>query len=359
MLHPFSDCPAYTARFGRVSRVNKHHGQSGALCLVAHKVLELSKSPSMQPCPYSLSGLYVGADIGKVFEANFTCPDTDGFSNDGFANFVVRMFHMSLLAPGDCLELAFSSPATVGLEATTMGKVDVSIVSQLTATPYLAGAGGSEIVFTNVNSNYGASRNGRNIWNFNNKIEVPDALTDKNFSLFWRAFFEQVLLVLPANKSNLDAAIKSEERQHVAGYGISPPVKSDRFWLESNCWDWRILNNALVGLECLVGICDSVYSLTSHLASKIWMLLANTVVSKVMQGNSVPAAMLLGCWYNGIAGIRKLCSQRAKGRRLTNVCQQFQGNRALHIGQVTCTVPQSQRHNFASRLDGRLLLEML
>jgi len=359
MLHPFSDCPTYTARFGRVSGVNKHHGQPKSLCLVTYKVLELSESPSMQSCPNSLSGPDAGANIGKVFKAYFTHPDTDSFSNDGFTNFVVRMFHMSLLTPGDCLELAFSSPTTVGLETTTMGKVDVAIVPQLTAAPYLAGAGSCEIVFTNVNSNYTVTSNGRSIWNVKNKIEIPDALTNENFSFFWRATFEKASLVLSANKGNLDTTIKSEQRQHAAIYRVSSPIKSDGCWPERKCWNWRIPKNATVGFECLVCVCDSVYSLTSHLATNIWIFFSNMLVDKVVQGNPVPAAMLLDCWYSGIAGIGKLYRQRAKGRSLTNVCQQFQGNRTFHIGQVTRIVPQSQRHNFHVRVDGRLLLGMM
>ena len=95
MLDPFSDGPAYRARLAGISRVDIQHGQPGALRLVGHKVLQLTKGPAMQACPDALSGLDAVADMRQVFHADFTGPRTDSFCHDGLADFVIDMLDVS------------------------------------------------------------------------------------------------------------------------------------------------------------------------------------------------------------------------------------------------------------------------
>jgi hypothetical protein len=89
---------------------------------------------------------------------------------------VVDVLDMPLFTTGDSPELAFGSPATVGLETATMSQVFVAVVPQFFAAPDLAGAGCSEVVLANVDSKNAAPGNGWGIGDVDNEIEVPDAL---------------------------------------------------------------------------------------------------------------------------------------------------------------------------------------
>lgn len=153
MSLPFTDGPARRARLTRVCGVNKNHAQSSGFSLVGNKVLQLPESPAMQSRPDSLPCLDVGADISQVFHADFACTGTQRFRNNGFAGFMVDVLDMPLLAPGDSLEFALGSAATVGLETTAMGKVNVPVVPELSAAPDLASAGRCEVVFAHVDTN--------------------------------------------------------------------------------------------------------------------------------------------------------------------------------------------------------------
>jgi len=82
MLRPLSKLPAHAACLRRVRGVDIHHGQSSTFGFVGRKVLQLSKSPAMQPRPDSPPGLDVGPDICQVFHSDFTGTRTNGFCND-------------------------------------------------------------------------------------------------------------------------------------------------------------------------------------------------------------------------------------------------------------------------------------
>jgi len=128
---PFSDFPAHRACSTRVGGVDVDHAQTSGFGLVFDEALQLPEGPAMQSCPDTLPSLDTGADVGQVFHADFAGSGTDGFCDDGFAGFVVDVLDMLLLAPGDSPQFALCSAATVGLETTTMGKVDVAVMPQL------------------------------------------------------------------------------------------------------------------------------------------------------------------------------------------------------------------------------------
>lgn len=336
MFHALSDFPAHATCLRRVGGANVTHGQPNRLRLIFDKGLQLPKSPTMQARPDALPGLDIGADVGKVFHSDLACTRTDSLCNDGFADFVVDSLHMPLLTTGDSAELAFSSPATVGLETTTMGKVFVAVVPQLTAAPDLASTGGREVILTNVKPENTATGNGRCVGNVEDEIEVPDAFAKDQFCFLWESAGEKIELMLTGGKWNTLATDESEQRYGIAFDRVGALVEADGRSIKANHRNRIVLGNSFVGLDGLVRIGNAVYRLAHHLATQCWKQLANGIVSKVVECYAVPAAMFHGKWSDGVAGGGKCISQGRQRSRLLGGCQQLQGYGTLvHIGILT------------------------
>jgi len=343
MLNPLSNFPAHVTGLRRVGRVNKHHGQPSRFGLVSAEVLKLSKRPSVQASSDALPGLDVEADVRQIFHADFTRTRTDGFCNDGLTGFVVDVLHMPSLSAGDSTELAFSSPATVGLETTAMGKVDVPVMPEFSAAPDLAGAGSCEIVFANVNPEDTTASNWRDIGKFEDEIEIPNALADDQFGFFGQATGKQVALMLATNERNLGASIEGKQRERVALDRVSALVEVDGRGLERNSWNRFVLGDTFVGLERLVSICDPVDSLTYHLTTKRRKLFAHRIIGQVVQGDAVPATMLDSEWRDGVAGLGVAIGKRRQCQRLFCRSKQLERYRAhYHIGENMRYLEESQ-----------------
>ena len=313
MLDAFPNISTYRTRLARICGVNKNHGQSSALRLVADKVLQLPESPPMQTSSDTFPRFDVDSDISQVFHSDFTSTRADCFCNDRLAYFVVDMLHMSAFTTGDSLELAFSSSATVGLETTTMGKIFIAVMPQLSATPDLAGTGCCEVVFTDINPANTAPIYGGYIRDVKTEIKVPNSFTGNKFRFFGRTACKQVALMFATNESNMLTPTKRKQGKRIALNRINTFVKIDRRRFEGNRRNRFILGDAFVGLEHLIGICNAMDSLANHLATKFRKFLTNHIVGEVMQGNTVPASMLLSKRNNGITRRREHNSQVPKG----------------------------------------------
>lgn len=101
MFLPFSYFPANRASLARIGGVDENHVNPSRRGLVGKKVLKRSECPAMPPRSNPLSSLDVGSDVSQVFHANFAGMDADGLRDHGLAGFVVHVFHMQALAPGD------------------------------------------------------------------------------------------------------------------------------------------------------------------------------------------------------------------------------------------------------------------
>lgn len=333
MLHPFSDSPTHVAHLRRVRRVNKHHGQPSTLCLVSHKVLELAEGPPMQPRSDPLPCLDVGADVGQIFHSDSTRSGTDGFCNDGLTGFVVDMLHMPLLTTGDSAELAFSSPATVGLETTTMGKVDVPVVPEFSAAPDLAGTGRCEVVLADIDAKRPAARQWCGVWDVDGEVEVPNTLADDQLGFFGQATGEQVALMLTTDERNLDAPVEGEQRERITLDRVGTFVEVNRRRIESNGRNRFVLDDTFVGLERLVSISYTVNGLAHHLAAQRRKLFAHHVIGQVVQRHSVPAAMLDSKRNDGVASLSEGIRKGGQRRRLLWRCSQLERYRSYrHIG---------------------------
>lgn len=338
----FSDSPAHAACLRRVSGVDIDHAQSGGFGLVGNKVLQLTESPAMQPSPDTLPGLDVGPDVGQAFHADFACAGTQGFRNDGFAGFVVDCFDMPLLTTGDSAKLAFSSSATVGLKATSMGKVDVPVVPEFSAAPDLASAGNCEVILTHVNPKNATAGNGRGAGEIEDEVEIPDAFADNELGLFWHTTRKQVALMFAADERNFDAPGQSEQGKHVSLGRVGALVEVDGRGPECDRGDWFVLGDALVGLERLVGISDAMDGLAHHLTAEHGELLAYGVVAQMVQGNSIPTTVLLGKRNDGVAGAGVSVGKRSKCGALLGGSSEFEGYSPFHIGHITLTGGESQ-----------------
>lgn len=113
MLFSFSERPAMRARLARIGGVNHHHRETSPLGLIGDKDLKLTKGPAVQP----------GSDPSP-------CPYPKGFCYNGLAHGVIRMLDMPFLTTRDSPQLTFRSPATVGLERTTLGKIFIALTAQ-------------------------------------------------------------------------------------------------------------------------------------------------------------------------------------------------------------------------------------
>jgi len=330
---PFSDGPASRAGLARVRRINKHNTKPSSFGLVGNEVLQLPKGPSMQPRPDALSGLDVGADVGQVFHADFTAAGADCFGNNGLAGFVVDMFDVPLFFAGDSAELAFSSPATVGLETAAVGKVDVPVMPEFPAPEHLACAGSGEVILANIKAEHPAG-NWRRIGKIEDEIEIPDALEDNQLGFFGRTTGKQVALMLAADERNLDAPVEGEQREHIAFDRVGALVEVDRRWSKTDGRNRLVLGNALVGLERLVGIGHAVHGLAHHLAAKRRQEFAHRIVSQMVQRHTVPAAMLDGERNYGVAGTGEGVRKSSQRSRLFSSRNKFEGYRAFHIGNM-------------------------
>lgn len=328
---PFSDSPADRTRLARIGGVNVDHAQSDGFSLIGDKVLQLSEGPAVQPCPDSLSGLDVSADIGQVFHADFAGSSAQRFRNNGFAGFVVHVPSMSFLAPRDSLEFAPCGTATVGLEATTMGKVDVPVMPEFPAAPDLASAGSCEVILAHIDTENATAGNGRSVGKVKDEVEVPDAFTKGQFRFFGSAARKQVALMLATSKLDLDATGHREQREHIIPKRVGALIEVDGRGVEGDCWDWLVLGNTLVGLECLIGVRDPMDGLANHLAAECGELLAHGVVGQVVQRNAVPTAVLLGKRDDGIAGLSVGIRKSRQRRSLVSSGKELKRNRPFHI----------------------------
>jgi hypothetical protein len=140
MLGALTDGTAHRARLAGVGGVDVLDRDSGRFGLVLDEALKLPERPAMQSGAHALAGLDPLADVGQIFHPDRAGPGLECYRDDLLAGLVVDVADMPRLAPGDGPQLSPGCAATVGLQATAMGKVAVSVVPQLLAAEHLASA---------------------------------------------------------------------------------------------------------------------------------------------------------------------------------------------------------------------------
>lgn len=336
MLHPFSNFPAHRARLARVGGVDIDNSETGPLRLVGHKVLQLPKGPTVQSRSDALTGLNTLPNMRQVFHANLAGSRGQSLGNNGFTDLVVNVFHMPLLTPGDSFEFALGGAATVGLETTAMGKVNITLVSQLVATPDLASAGRGEIVFPDINPQNATARDGGNFREIEDEIEIPDSLTDNESRFRGRTTSKQVALMSASGKNDLDTTRQGEQRQGARPNRVSALIKIDRNRTKSQSRNRPVFRNTFVGLKRFVGVGHPVNRLTDHLTTERRELFSNLVIGQMVQCDTVPTTMFLHQRDYSRAGLSKRSRQISQGRRLLWCRQKLQRYGTLgHIGYIS------------------------
>ena len=336
MLHPFSNFPAHRARLARVGGVDIDNSETSPLRLVGHKVLQLPKGPTVQSRSDALTGLNTLPDMRQVFHANLAGSRGQGLGNNGFTDLVVDVFHMPLLTPGDSFEFALGGAATVGLETTAMGKVNIALVSQLVATPDLASAGRGEIIFPDINPKNATARDGGDFREVKDEIEIPDSLADNESRFLGRTTSKQVALMSASGKNDLDTTRQGEQRQGARPNRVGALIKIDRSRTKSQTRNRAVFRDTFVGLKRFVGVGHPVNRLTDHLTTERRELFSNLIIGQMVQRDTVPTTMFLHQRDHSRAGLSKRNRQISQGRRLLWCRQKLQRYGTLvHIGIIS------------------------
>lgn len=332
MLNPFSDFPTHTARLAGVCGADIRHHETSASSLVGYKVLQLSEGPTMQASAYPPSGPDVVSDVGQVFESNLSSPRTDRLNNDSFADFMVDVLYVPLFAPRDSAELTLSCSTTVGLETTTVGKMNVALMAQGTTTKHLASAGSGDVVFSDINT-HGSACQRRSIWDIKHQIKVPNSFTNDDARFFRDTRSEQVSLMVSADERDNDASVQREKTDCCVFKTVSPFVEIDGVRSKLYNWNWLVFDDPAIGLQGSVSIGYTMHGLANHLAPQFRDKFADGVVAQVVQGYPVPCASSHDDWRNFGARATERSGQLCQAVSLFQAGHELQGDGALtHIG---------------------------
>jgi hypothetical protein len=213
MPDALADTSTTGARLAGVGGIDVLDRDPCRLGLVFDKALKLPECPAVQSRPHALAGLDAVADVGEVLHHDLGRLDAPRLGDDRLARFVVDVGNASPLFARDLPQLLFGALAAVGLQTTTKGKVAVALVAQFPAAPYLARAGGSEIVLSDIHAHDGAGCDWIRIFRFDDEIEVPAPLATNQLGLFGLARRQDATLVLAQHHRDGDAPGKGVEAQ--------------------------------------------------------------------------------------------------------------------------------------------------
>ena len=280
VLHPFPKPSTDIAGLGGIGRFHEFNLEAGSFGLVLGKSLKLAEGPSMQPRPYPDPGLDASTDVGKILHAEGGSPRPNGLGDDGLAGYMVDVADMPLLLAGDGLELPFGGTATVGLETTPGGEVSIPVMPKLSPSEYLAGAGGGEVVFPDIQTRRKIARKRRGVRKVEHQVQIPNSLAGDEPGFLGDARGQKRLLARSADKPHLGPAPGGEEGKGLPLDQVGSVIKADGSGREGDRRDRLVIGNAFIGSERLLGIRHPAYGLTDHLAassfhfaifSLIWM----------------------------------------------------------------------------------------
>jgi hypothetical protein len=148
VLAPLPALP--TPRAILTGRVAEPAGNAEVSSLVGYEVLQLPECPSVQSRPHAQPRSDVVADAGEIFHRDAPGADADRFGDDLFAHHVIFVTYAPSLLAGDLPQELPGALGAVGLEATTQGKIPVTIVPEFAAAPDPSRVCSSEIILSDV-----------------------------------------------------------------------------------------------------------------------------------------------------------------------------------------------------------------
>lgn len=110
VLLPCSNGIAMWTGFRRITRIHKDHFDPNSGSFIHDLLLKLSEWPTVQTCTDFLTCFDTLTNIRKIFQNDQTHIAFHGIFNNGFADFVVDMFHMSSLSARSLSQCLFGTP---------------------------------------------------------------------------------------------------------------------------------------------------------------------------------------------------------------------------------------------------------
>ena len=319
---------AILRRIGRVDILNRHPDRLG---LVRDKRLQFRKCPSVQTGTDAFPGTYPFADVGQGLHRHSGRPNSNGFLDDGFADFVIDLSCMALFPTRESGQSLFCGLAPVGLKTTSECKMTITLVTELTTTKQLTRRCGRQDVFAHIDTQHPPIRiNGRMIRQVKNKVQIPLLAPVDQFRFFGHAFDKVRTLKVANLCRDMDAPRHREQRNARRRKAVRAfvVVNASRR-LECDRWN-RLRSFHLQGTERITHRLNSV---THHLRPQRRNG-PNGIVGQVMQRHSIPAPMLYGGWHDQITRLSKRLLHRAQGIGLFWCRNKFKGNGSFHIGNI-------------------------
>ena len=315
VLHPRTNLTTVGATFRGIGRICEDRADAVLRSFVGGEVLQLPKSPAVKPRAHSQSRLDAVADVGKVFHGDGARSDLDGLGDYLFAYNVVHVTHMSGFSARDFPQELLGALGAVELEASAQGKMLVTFVPELFATPDFARVGGGKFVFSDINPENGA---GSAVFDllFENKVEKPLPVAAVEFGFLRRAPGEQPGLMLARLQRNRNALAEGVKREASTLQGEGALVEMHRGTAEVDCRDRLAFFDLAISLERLVSCRDAAQHVATHLRAKR-RLRAELAISQSVEFVTVPAARFLNNGDQQIAcfgvGFLKGVKRRRRG----------------------------------------------
>ena len=187
------------------------------------------------------------------------------------------------------------------------------IVSERVMSKFSADRTSTLCFIIHNHSSFFITSRGINIGYIKDQIEKPLAFFANQLRLSGRALVKQILLMLAHDKRHFHPTAHRKERKRIILNGIGTFVKMHGLWAKLNEWYGFSFFDPFVRLQCLVGICYTVYGLAYHLASKVRKCFSDRIISQMMQSHSIKAPVLLNKRNNVVATVRKGLCQVPEG----------------------------------------------
>lgn len=152
VLLPCSDGIAMQTGLRRIARVNEDHFDTRSTSFVHYLLLKLPEGPAVQACANLLPGLDSLADVRKIFKNDQANIAFCRIFNNGLADFVVDLFHMSFLSAGSLSKCLSGASGAIALETSPTAQVFVTVVLHLPGFEDSAGRQCGGVVFANINA---------------------------------------------------------------------------------------------------------------------------------------------------------------------------------------------------------------
>lgn len=324
---PESSAPG--AGFARIRRIDVDDVYTDRTGLVLDEALQLTEGPAVQSPTQPPAGVDARADVGEIFQHNLGDTVLSGFTDDGFAGFVIDLSRASFLPAGDLPEFLLGTLAAVGLEASTLGKVSIASIPQSFAAKDLARACGGQRILSDINSHYRSRNDQFRVLRFDGYIKEPSASPQDQIGLSYPTGLQDSTLMITKTHAYDGSSAKSVKRERLADEAIGTLIVVDAGLLEMDARQRLACTYAAKRCLCPIRFAYRKNSVARHLTSE-GELGSQPGVGMPVQGDTVPAAVFQHKGYQSVAHVRVGGTQGEKSRKLFRTRAQFDTCGAQH-----------------------------